>query len=158
MNKVLPYSAADTRAPVAYDESIDYNSTEIFSGGIDPTHLPEALINGKCTQMYPHMRLRVNTVTEVVVSKGKQTAYADKHPAYDILRGPSGTGLTLGYFPEQAAFGGSVSDTIAFDQYHVNAFLDWLDATSPEYSEGALTEIPTLFGGNFQCSGSFWHA
>lgn len=91
-------------------------------------------------------------MTEVVVSKGKQTAYTDKHPAYDILRGPSGTGLTVGYFPEQTGRGGSVAETIAYDQYHVNAYLEWLDATTPEHSEGALTEIPTLFGGNFQCS------
>lgn len=32
--------------------------------------------------MYPHDTLRVNTVFEVVKSKGLQTAYTDKHPAY----------------------------------------------------------------------------
>ncbi|KAK5039095.1 hypothetical protein LTR16_011844, partial [Cryomyces antarcticus] len=33
---------------------------------------------------------------------------------------------------------------------HVNAWLDWLDVNTPEHSEGALSAIPTLFGGNFQ--------
>jgi hypothetical protein len=64
---------------VVYDESIDYDDSKLFSGGIDPTHLPEAIINGKCTPIYPHMRLRVNTVFEVVAGSGKVTAYADKH-------------------------------------------------------------------------------
>lgn len=32
----------------------------------------------------------------------------------------------------------------------MNAWLAWLDATTLEYSEGRLTAIPTLFGGNFQ--------
>ena len=47
------------------------------------------------------MRLRVNTVIELVRAAGLQTAYTDKHPAYDLVRGPSGTGLSEGYFPEQ---------------------------------------------------------
>ena len=69
---------------------------------------------------------------------------------YDIVRGPSGTGLTVGYFPEIAAVANTVNATIAYDQLHVNAWLAWLDATTPDHSEGSLTKIPTLFGGNFQ--------
>ncbi|KAK3675346.1 hypothetical protein LTR78_004856 [Recurvomyces mirabilis] len=140
-------------AEVVYDESIDYNSTQLFSGGIDPANLPEAIINGKCTPIYPHNRLRVGTTFEVVTAAGFQTAYTDKHPAYDIVRGPSGTGLTVGYFPEIAAVGPTVADTIAYDQLHVNAWLDWLDVTTPVNTtvyNGSLTQIPTLFGGNFQ--------
>ncbi|KAI9872726.1 MAG: hypothetical protein M1830_001258 [Pleopsidium flavum] len=137
-------------AEVAYDESIDYNSTELFSGGIDAANLPKALVKGKCTAIYPHARLRVNTVFEVVRSKGKETAYTDKHPAYDLVRGPSGQGLSEGYFPEIASVKNTVDATIGYDQLHVNAFLDWLDGTSPENAEGSLKGIPTLFGGNFQ--------
>ena len=135
---------------MVFDESIDYNSTQLFSGGIDPANLPRQLVDGKCTALYPHARLRVNTVFEVVHSKGKETAYADKHPAYDLVRGPSGTGLTEGYFPEIAAVPNTVAAIINYDQLHVNAFLDWLDAKSPDNAEGKLTQIPTLFGGNFQ--------
>jgi hypothetical protein len=47
------------------------------------------------------MRLRMNTVVELVRAAGLQTAYADKHPAYDLVRGPSGIGLSEGYFSEQ---------------------------------------------------------
>ncbi|KAK5111160.1 hypothetical protein LTR62_005360 [Meristemomyces frigidus] len=140
-------------AEVAYDESIDYNSTLLFSGGIDPANLPEAIINGKCTPIYPHNRLRVGTSFEVVVAAGLETAYTDKHPAYDTVRGPSATGLTIGYFPEVAAVGPTVADVIAYDQLHVNAWLDWLDATTPINTtifNGPLTKVPALFGGNFQ--------
>lgn len=81
-------------------EDLDYNSTQLFSGGIDPAHLPKIIVNGKCTLQYPHNRLQVNTVFEIIKASGKQTAYVDKHPAYDIVRGPSGMGLSTGYFPE----------------------------------------------------------
>lgn len=91
----------------------------LFSGGIDPANLLMAVVNGVCTAMYPHMRVRVNTVFEVVRAAGLQTAYADKHPAYDIVRGPSGKGLSEGYFPEQAATPATLNATIAYDQLHV---------------------------------------
>lgn len=103
--------------------------------------------------VYPHQRSRVNTNFEVVHAAGYQTAYTDKHPAYDLLRGPSGTGLTVGYFPEIAAVENTVAATIAYDQLHVNAWLAWLDATTPINTtlfNGPLTTVPTLFGGNFQ--------
>lgn len=84
-------------------EDLDYNSTLLFSGGIDPAHLPKIIVDGKCVVQYPHNRLQVNTVFEIIKATGKQTAYVDKHPAYDIVRGPSGTGLSTGYFPEIAS-------------------------------------------------------
>lgn len=87
-------------------EDLDYNSTKLFSGGIDPAHLPKIIVDGKCTLQYPHSLLQVNTIFEVVKASGKQTAYVDKHPAYDLVRGPSGTGLSTGYFPEIASIPG----------------------------------------------------
>lgn len=110
------------------------------------------MVNGKCTNLYPHQRVRVNTVFEIVQAAGHQTAYTDKHPAYDIVRGPSGKGLSVGYFPEIASIPTEVDATIAYDQLHVNAFLDWIDGKTPANSEvqDALTKPPTLFGGNFQ--------
>ncbi|KAI9768288.1 MAG: hypothetical protein M1839_004152 [Geoglossum umbratile] len=136
---------------IAYDESIDFDSTELFSGGINPANLPKAKIDGKCVPLYPHMRLRVNTVWEILTSKGLETAYTDKHPAYDLVRGPSGKGLTQGYFPEIAAVPVTVDDTIGYDKIHVSAFLDWINGGTPANYEGAkLSGIPTMFGGNFQ--------
>ncbi|OCK80156.1 type I phosphodiesterase/nucleotide pyrophosphatase [Lepidopterella palustris CBS 459.81] len=138
-------------AEVLYDESIDYNNALLFSGGINPANLPQTIIGGKCTNIYPHMRTRVNTAFEVVVEAGFKTAYTDKHPAYDIMRGPSGKGLSSGYFPEIAAVGGTVEDIIAYDQYHVNAWLDWIDGKDIANAEGSIDgKAPTLFGGNFQ--------
>lgn len=81
---------------------------------------------------------------------GKYYSYADKHPAYDLVRGPSGKGLSVGYFPEIAAIGPSVDDTIAYDELHVKAFLEWIQGNTPEHSEGSLSGPAHLFGGNFQ--------
>ncbi|MCJ1478751.1 hypothetical protein MMC13_007435 [Lambiella insularis] len=103
----------------------------------------------------PHKRLRVNTIFEVAAAAGLQTTYADKHPAYDMVRGPSGTGLTVGYFPEIAAEANTVKATIAYDQLHVTAWLDWIDGISPINSTKYGTSLesgkmPSIMGGNFQ--------
>jgi hypothetical protein len=110
-------------------------------------------VNGKCQQVYPHQKLRVNTVFELVHGAGKQTAYTDKHPAYDLVRGPSGTGLSVGYFPEiQSQDTNNVTAIIEYDKLHVAAFLDWIKGATPEHSEvaEALKGTPVLWGGNFQ--------
>lgn len=138
---------------VVYDESIDYDSTKLFSGGINPSNLPQSKIGGKCVNTYPHQRLRVNTVFEIVQAAGKQTAYTDKHPAYDIVRGPSGKGLSVGYFPEIQSFDTTnVTQIMGYDTLHVNAFLAWIAGTTTANSEiqDPLKGTPTLFGGNFQ--------
>jgi hypothetical protein len=144
---------------VAYDESLDFDPDKLFSGGINASNLPEAIVDGKCQRIYPHQRPRVNNAFEIVVAAGKKTAYTDKHPAYDLVRGPSGTGLSTGYFPEinsivpgtDVAFTANVSTCMQYDELHVKAFLTWLDGKEPPNSEGGLDgAIPTLWGGNFQ--------
>ena len=97
------------------------------------------------------MRLRVNTAFEVAVAAGLETGYTDKHPAYALVRGPSNTGLTTEYFPEIAAVDNTVDAVIAYDQLHVNAWLEWIDGMVPANSQGSLKKIPSLFGGNYQC-------
>jgi hypothetical protein len=93
----------------------------------------------------------VNTVFEIARAAGLVTAYTDKHPAYDVVRGPSGTGLNLGYFPEINAIPTLVNTTIIYDGLHVSAFLDWIKGIDPANSEGTLGgKTPNLFGGNFQ--------
>jgi hypothetical protein len=115
-----------------------------------------AMVDGVCKVRYPHNRVRVNTVFEVVRAAGGQTAYTDKHAAYDLVRGPSGTGLSEGYFPEIAAVDVTVAATIPYDQLHVNAWLDWIDGITPvnattAFGGSPITHMPTLMGGNFQC-------
>lgn len=133
-----------------FDETIEYNSTMVFSGGINPANLPMQKNASGCVPIYPHNRLRVNTVFEVARAHGLETAYTDKHQAYDLVSGPSGNGLSVRYFPEQTGYGGTVNDTIAYDTLHVDAWLDWIDGVSPVNASGSITGFPALMGGNFQ--------
>ena len=69
-----------------------------------------------------------------------------------MVRGPSGSGLSLGYFPEINGVPNEVNTTIEYDKLHVAAFLDFIKGIDPAKSEGTLAgKTPTLFGGNFQC-------
>lgn len=54
-------------------------TTTRCSGGINPDHLPRTIVGGKCTPIYPHERVRVNTVFELIVAAGLKTAYTYKH-------------------------------------------------------------------------------
>lgn len=91
------------RANVPFDESIDKDNSRLDAGqGLaalprDIMHMtgqPQTLINraalpidcASCRRVYPHSSLHVNTVFEVVKSHHLRTAWADKHPAYEILR------------------------------------------------------------------------
>jgi hypothetical protein len=86
---------------VVYDETVDVDATRLFSGGIDPANLPLAKdARGRCTPVFPHDFLRVNTIFEVIRRAGGRTAWSDKHPAYDLVNGPSGTGVDDLYTPE----------------------------------------------------------
>ncbi len=85
-----------------FDESIEYNDAFLFSGGINPDNLPEQLdpTTGACLKVYPHNFIKVNTIFEVVHESGGYTAWSDKHPAYDLVNGPSGKGVDDLYTPE----------------------------------------------------------
>lgn len=50
--------------------------------------------------VFPREFTRVNTIFEVIRECGGLTAWADKHPAYEILNGPSGTGISGLFTPE----------------------------------------------------------
>ena len=50
--------------------------------------------------MFPHNAIKTNTIFEVVKASGGRTAWADKHPAYDLVNGPSGKGVDDLYTPE----------------------------------------------------------
>src|ERR1700693_6124191 len=79
-----------------FDESIDQYS------GTPPVSLNKININalpnhrdedGNCVRYFPHNAMKSNTIFEVVKATGGRTAWADKHPAYDLVNGPSGKGV-----------------------------------------------------------------
>ena len=80
---------------MVFDETIDlYNANNVSQNVIDPTKLPRTRDRfGNCVPLYPHSALRTNTIFEVAKQKGLHTAWADKHPAYDLVNGPSGKGV-----------------------------------------------------------------
>jgi Type I phosphodiesterase / nucleotide pyrophosphatase len=86
---------------IVFDESVEYDDSKLFSGGIDAANLPYAKdANGNCKVVYPHDFLKVNTLFEVVRASGGYTAWSDKHAAYDLVNGPSGSGVQDLYTPE----------------------------------------------------------
>jgi arylsulfatase A-like enzyme len=100
---LFPPGSDCTGAPgteVTYFEILEHDFTQLFSP-IDPGNLPRARDpQGVCRPVYPHEFIRVNTVFEVVRAAGGHTAWSDKHPAYDLVNGPSGTGVEDLYTPE----------------------------------------------------------
>lgn len=105
---------------VDYSEASDLNSSSIDGGnGFNLTYLPERLTAwGTCEPVYPHDFLRVNTVFEVGRGNGIYTAFADKHLSYEFVSGPSGTGLSEGYFPEISAVDSTLDAQQAWDDLH----------------------------------------
>lgn len=97
---------------IVYDESVDFDLSKLFSGGIDPGNLPLSKDSDGCDPVYPHSFIKVNTIFEVVRAAGGRTAWSDKHPSYDLVNGPSGKGVDDLYTPEinsDIANGGTVN-------------------------------------------------
>ncbi len=140
---------------IVFDESIDkYNASNVSLNVIDPAKLPRGRNqNGQCVPVYPHAALKTNTIFEVVKSHGGTTAWADKHPAYDLVNGPSGLGVEDLYTPEITNVGGfdatvSVDCTVINDQLKVAAIINEIHGFNHNHTAAART--PTLFGMNFQ--------
>ncbi len=141
---------ASVGTEVVYDESIDKNPDALDAGGgIDPAQLPLDPTKG-CTPVFPHSYLRVNTIFEVIRAAGGHTAWSDKHPAYEILNGPSGKGVEDLYTPEIAANNvtDSVRATEAYDDLKVQAILNEIDGK--DHTGTHFIGVPTIFGMNFQ--------
>src|SRR5450432_3325632 len=86
---------------MVFDESIDlYDASNVSQNVIDTSKLPRRLDRGRCVPLFPHDAIRANTVFEVVRAAGGRTAWADKHPAYDLVNGPSGAGVDDLFTPE----------------------------------------------------------
>jgi hypothetical protein len=138
---------------VVYDETVDKDLTRLDAGGgIDPNALPRDPANN-CAPVFPHQFLRVNTIFEVIKSNALgRTAWSDKHPSYELLNGPSGSGLDDLFAPEinnsTQNITNSITDTEAYDDLKVQAILNEIDGKD---SSGTKTEpVPVIFGMNFQ--------
>ena len=139
-----------------FDESIDkYTGTPPVSlNVIDPAALPRHVnAQGQCAPLYPHDAIKSNTIFEVVKANGGHTAWADKHPAYDLVNGPSGTGVDDLYTPELTNVGGldntvSVVCTVNNDALKVQGILNEIKGLNHDGTPGP--GVPVVFGMNFQ--------
>ena len=181
---VFPAGTTNCSGPVpggeaAYEEFIDKNSNALDAGQglaglpgsilqmtgnpvdvINPANLP---VDPKtCKPIYPNQYLQVNTIFNVARAHGLRTAWSDKHPAYQMFNGPSGTNGSSGsgvqdYFtPEiNSAATSSGADwttdnalTMQYDSFKVQAILNEIDG----YDHSRLNHVgvPAIFGMNFQ--------
>ncbi len=150
-----------------YAENIDKDQNELNAGGtlgdplsqIDVAKLPMSNASGTCEPVLPHQFIRVNTLFEVIRAHGGYTAWADKHPAYEILDGPSGKGINDLFTPEINSLipvpGNTTDDnTTSFtatrnnDEYKVQAVLNEIDGRDSTGTKRA--PVPAILGMNFQ--------
>ena len=175
----LPAGTTDCKntAPgteVALTEAADKNPLALDAGQglsglpasiMNMTGQPGSLLNpatlpvdpATCKPVYPHQYLKVNTVFEVAKSAGLTTAWSDKHPAYEILNGPSGKGVDDLFTPEinskaPAPFTGDWTQdnaaTQQYDGYKVQAVLN--EIADKDHSGTKTAAVPAIFGMNFQ--------
>jgi hypothetical protein len=140
---------------MVFDESIDvYDASNVSQNRINPDSLPRYInAQGQCAPLFPHNAMRTNTIFEVVKASGGRTAWADKHPAYDLVNGPSGKGVDDLFTPEITNVNGfdataSVVCTVENDQKKVKAILNEIHGLTHDGKPGA--GVPAVFGMNFQ--------
>lgn len=132
---------------VAYDESIDVDMNMLFTT-IDPTKLPKD--PKTCTPVYPHMFLKVNTIFEVIHEAGLTTAWSDKHPAYDIVNGPSGKGCDYLFTPEINSMTPDMNGDAYTDNSYWTTYYDSIKVAQVNKWLQNTTDIPAILGMNFQ--------
>jgi hypothetical protein len=169
-----------TGGEVVYDSPDDHNPERLDAGQgltglpgsiLEMTATPATLLEPSqlpvdpttCRPIYPHEYLEVNTIFEVAREHGLRTAWSDKHPAYESLNGPSGTGIDDLFTPEidsQALepsgtpYPGEISwtddnaATMQYDSYKVQAVLNEIDGYN--HSRTEKMGVPAIFGMNFQ--------
>jgi hypothetical protein len=162
-------------AEVTYFEALDRNPLALDAGQglpglpdsilgmtgdpravIDPAQLP--VDPATCAPVYPHSYLRVNTIFEVARAAGLRTAWTDKHPAYELVNGPSGSGVQDLFTPEinsDAPTPGSPGDwtsnnalTQRYDAYKVQSIVNEINGF--DHSGTVQVGTPAIFGMNFQ--------
>ena len=159
----LSGSEADCKAgrigtPIAFNEAADGAVDRQGGPQLDPARLPRRA--GACTPVYPHGYLRSNTVFEVIHAAGGYTAWIDKHPVYEILKGPGGDGIDDLYTPEIGGdyegenikpahhITGSIDRTERYDAMKANALINQIDGWTHDQTRHA--PVPSLFGLNLQ--------
>jgi hypothetical protein len=170
-----------------YEEGVEFNQSLVNGGGpyamfdggvksIDPTKLERDPFNN-CQPVYPWNFVRTNTIYGVIHAAGGYTAWADKHPVYASVSGPTGTSVPSNvddyYAPEvnsdivpipglTTASGfncASLShngkdwttdfNTIqCYDQLKVNAIVN--EINGKDHLGTSNAPVPTLLGMNFQ--------
>ncbi len=164
-----------------YAENLDTSFDDALGGAtalintIDPQRLPRDARNG-CQPVYPHQFLRVNTIFNVAHDAGLHTAWSDKHPAYELVRGRTNTGAEDLYTPEinspprdlacvtaQGPSGNpdscavldptlqwtdNVSFVVVYDGLKVQAVVNEIQGW--DHSRTKKVGTPTIFGMNFQ--------
>jgi hypothetical protein len=185
----VPGSANGTRTE--YEEGVDLNQSLLNGGGpytkmdggfrsIDPKKLPRDPFSAPvpCAPVYPWNFIRTNTIYGVIHAAGGRTAWADKHPVYAAVSGPTGTAIPSNvddyYAPEIDSDvialngistatglscdpvpdpnGGVWKDSFlniqCNDQLKVNAVLNWIQGKTHVGTSRA--PVPRIFGMNFQ--------
>ena len=176
-----------TGATVTYDSPDDLNASALDAGqnipGIaqnpalimDMTGNAKTVLNAStfpvnpktCQAVWPSSFLQVNTIFNVAHDAGLRTAWADKHPVYEILNGPSGNGVDDLFTPEidsnaiepngvpyPVAPDGATSwtddnaATKQYDSYKVQAVINEIDGY--DHSGRYKVGVPAIFGMNFQ--------
>lgn len=147
-----------------YAENLDKDINKLDGGGasdassIDPKQLPMRLANGVCKPVYPHEFLKTNTIMEVIHAAGKRTAWTDKHPAYEIVSGPSGKGLDELFAPEinslsvpgQPGIDWTTDpvNTRTYDGFKVAGVINQIKGF--DHTGTNKVGVPAIFGMNFQ--------
>jgi hypothetical protein len=99
-------SGATSGTSTEYDEGINLNEgvgtgakNQMFlnggapsgDGGINSIDATRLVRDENCDPVYPWNFIRVNTIFGVIHGAGGYTAWADKHPSYSSVGGPTGT-------------------------------------------------------------------
>jgi hypothetical protein len=176
---VFPAGTTDCDGPApggeaAYMEAADIDQTRLDAGQgltglpgsilhmtgnplqvINPANLP--VDPQTCQPILPNQYIQVNTIFNVARAHGMLTAWSDKHPANQVLSGPSGLGPQDYFTPEinSTAIGYTTGDwttdnaaTMQYDSYKVSAVINWIRGF--DHSGTRHVGIPAIFGMNFQ--------
>ena len=185
----FPGSSLDSNGEIDWDNALlgGGDATRATSGAagaasINPAKLQMRKLDGKMMPVFPHELLNVNTIFEVAHAAGLRTAYIDKHPACEIVNGPSGAGVDDFYAPESdakvkmegtggearlvdamtATTGpkglGKISKSIplsnAYDDVRLAALLHQIDGKTSIGADVPGDAVPALFGMNFVALGN----
>jgi hypothetical protein len=150
---IVPASGSDPWANILQLKS---DAKQLMSAG----HLP--VDPATCAPIYPNQYIHVNTVFEVAHQHRMLTAWSDKHPAYQILSGPSGKGVDDYFCPEINSSANAAEPTTPgqpdwtsdnlltqqYDGYKVEAVINWINGHTHDGTGNPGT--PAIFGMNFQ--------